>query len=173
MTEPMRAAGLGVHIKNLYNDYVYFWRWAVWQATELPPGPGVVAFITASSYLDGVSMGGVRNLLRAAFDELWIIDLGGEGRGAQTEENVFDIRTPVAIAIGVSMDSEFTEKSADETSPHEHSEGSAGGLDAGSRPVPAGRRRERTPTGECTVRYLRIAGTRADKLAPPGNARAR
>ncbi|MCY3785198.1 MAG: hypothetical protein OXG47_00520, partial [bacterium] len=101
VTEPMRAAGLGIHIKNLYNDYVYFWRWAVWQATELPPGPGAVASITASSYLDGISMGGLRALLRDAFDELWIVDLGGEGRGALVEENVFDIRTPVAVAIGV------------------------------------------------------------------------
>ncbi len=101
VTEPMSRAGLGGHLKNVYNDYVYFWRWAVWQATELPPGPGVVAFITASSYLDGISMGGVRHLLRQAFDELWIVDLGGEGRGALTEENVFDIQTPVAIAIGV------------------------------------------------------------------------
>lgn len=99
--EPMRVAGLGKHVKNLYNDYVYFWRWATWQATELPPGPGVVAFITASSYLDGVSMGGVRALLRKAFDELWIVDLGGEGRGVHIEENVFDIRTPVAVAFGL------------------------------------------------------------------------
>lgn len=99
--QPMRDAGLGVHAKNLYNDYVYFWRWAVWQATELPPGPGIVAFITASSYLDGVSMGGVRAMLRDRFDELWIVDLGGEGRGALVEENVFEIRTPVAIAFGV------------------------------------------------------------------------
>jgi predicted helicase len=101
VTEPMRAAGLGKHLKNVYNDYVYFWRWATWQATERPEGPGIVAFITASSYLEGVSMGGLRNHLRERFDDLWLIDLGGEGRGAHTEENVFDIRTPVAIAFGV------------------------------------------------------------------------
>ena len=101
VTKVMSDAGLGVHIKNLYNDYVYFWRWATWQATERPPGPGIVAFITASSYLDGKSMAGLRDHLRKVFDELWIIDLGGEGRGARTEENVFDIRTPVAIAIGI------------------------------------------------------------------------
>ena len=100
VTKPMKEAGLGGHVKNLYNDYVYFWRWAVWQATELTPGPGVVAFITASSYLEGISMGGLRSLLRGAFDELLIVDLGGEGRGALVEENVFDIRTPVAIAFG-------------------------------------------------------------------------
>ena len=135
MAKPMREANLGLHIKNLYNDYVYFWRWALWQATEQPPGPGVVAFITASSYLAGVSMGGVRALLRKAFDELWIIDLGGEGRGARTEENVFDIRTPVAVAIGVRME-----------------------------PEPADECTDQTPADECTVRYLKIAGSRGDKL---------
>ena len=148
VTEPMREAGLGVHIKNLYNDYVYFWRWAVWQATELPPGPGVVAFITASSYLDGVSMGGLRALLRDAFDELWIVDLGGEGRGAQTEENVFDIRTPVAIAIGVC-------KARDPSDNRENratTEACAG----------------ETNPGQCEVRYLRLSGSRADKLATLG-----
>ena len=101
ITEPMKAAGQGMHLKNIYNDYVYFWRWAVWQATEFPPGPGIVAFITASSYLEGKSMGGVRDMLRKAFDELWIIDLGGEGRGAYTEDNIFDILSPVAIAVGI------------------------------------------------------------------------
>lgn len=98
---PLSEAGLGKHAKNVYNDYVYFWRWATWQATQRGNGPGIVAFITASSYLDGVSMGGLRHHLRNVFDEIWIVDLGGEGRGARPEENVFDIRTPVAIAFGV------------------------------------------------------------------------
>lgn len=99
--EPMRAAGYGKHVKNLYNDYIYFWRYGTWRATERPTGPGIVAFITAASFLDGVSIGGLRHHLRDVFDELHVIDLGGEGRGARTEENVFDILTPVAIAIGV------------------------------------------------------------------------
>ena len=72
-------------------------------------------------------MGGVRHLLRRAFDELWIVDLGGEGRGAVTEENIFDIQTPVAIGIGV--------------------------------------RTSVARSGDCTVRYLRISGARADKLS--------
>ena len=101
IAEPMKHAGLGGQLKNAYNDYVYFWRWALWQATELPPGPGVVSFITASSYLEGISMGGLRHLLRQAFDELWIIDLGGEGRGALKDDNIFDIQTAVAIGVGV------------------------------------------------------------------------
>jgi len=99
--DPLTAAGLGKHAKNAYNDYVYFWCWAAWQAVTKREGPGVVALITASSYLDGVSLGGLRAHLRDVFDELWIVDLGGEGRGARVDENVFAIRTPVTIAFGI------------------------------------------------------------------------
>jgi predicted helicase len=99
--DPLTAAGLGKHAKNAYNDYVYFWTWATWQAVIKQNGPGVVALITASSYLAGVSLAGLRSHLRDVFDELWIVDLGGEGRGARVDENVFAIRTPVAIAFGI------------------------------------------------------------------------
>jgi hypothetical protein len=102
-TEPLTELGLGVHAKNLYNDYVYFWRWALWKVFEQGNGAGhgIVSFITASSYLLGEAFAGMRKMMRATFDELWILDLGGEGRGARKSENVFAIRTPVAIAVGV------------------------------------------------------------------------
>jgi hypothetical protein len=32
--KPLEALGWGVHAKNLYNDYVYFWRWALWKVFE-------------------------------------------------------------------------------------------------------------------------------------------
>lgn len=101
--EPATAAGAGVHVKNLYNDYVYFWRWALWKLFENPDasGPGIVSFITASSYLRGPGFVGMRQKMREAFDELWIIDLEGDQHGARKTENVFAIQTPVAIAIGV------------------------------------------------------------------------
>ncbi len=102
--KPLKDAGLaGKHARSLYNDYVYFWRWATWQATELPAGPGVVAFITARSFLDGVSFGGVRSHLRSSFDEIFIFDLGGDGLSSarEVDENVFDIRVPVTICVGV------------------------------------------------------------------------
>lgn len=83
---------------SLYNDYVYFWRWALWKAFEQDPTrPAVVSFITAASWLNGPAFVGLRRLARIAADEMWIIDLGGEGRGANTDENVFAIQTPVAI----------------------------------------------------------------------------
>lgn len=97
----MRDSRLGQHAKNLYNDYVYFWRWAMWRTTERPGGPGIVAFISPSSYLHGISMAGLRSVMRKCFDEFYIIDLGGDSLGTEVEENVFDIRIPVTIGIGL------------------------------------------------------------------------
>ncbi len=99
--DPVLAAGRGVHLKNLYNLYVYFWRWALWKVFEHDPvrGPGVVSFITASSYLDGDAFCGMREHIRRQCDEVWILDLGGEGRGTRQDDNVFAIQTPVAIAV--------------------------------------------------------------------------
>lgn len=99
--EPVRKAGAGRHLKNLYNLYVYFVRWAMWKLFEhaSAPGPGILCFITASSYLDGDAFIGVRTQLRRLCDQVDIIDLGGDSRGTNREENVFSIKTPVAIML--------------------------------------------------------------------------
>jgi len=95
-------AAAGVHLKSLYNDYVYFWRWAVWLVCEQRPGPGVVSLITPSSFLTGPGFGAMRAWLRRAFDKLWVLDLEGDGRGTRRSENVFEgVQTPVAICMGV------------------------------------------------------------------------
>ena len=107
-----RETGSGVHLKNLYNDYVYFWRWALWKVLDSSADAGIVTFITASSYLRGPGFGGMRRKMRKAFDELWVIDLEGDSLGARKTENVFAIRTPVAIAIGVRLSEPQPEKAA-------------------------------------------------------------
>jgi hypothetical protein len=111
-TEPATKAGAGVHLKNLYNDYVYFWRWALWRLFEQQTCGGVVTFITASSYLAGPGFIGVREVMRRTFDEIWIIDLGGDNLGTRKTPNVFNIQTPVAIAIGVRAAKPSPDKSA-------------------------------------------------------------
>jgi hypothetical protein len=134
--EPARKAGLGVHLKNLYNLYVYFIRWAVWKVFEQShpqvnwPGAGIVSFITCSSYLDGDAFVGLREHMRRVCDHIDIIDLGGEGRGTRQDENVFDIQTPVAIFVAWRKSWKEGKK----------------------RDIPA------------TVRYTRIEGTREEKL---------
>ena len=99
---PVAATGRGGQLKNLYNLYVYFWRWALWKVFEQDDRRGgVVSFITAASYLDGDAFLGMREHMRRLCDEIWILDLGGEGRGGRQSENVFAIQTPVAIAIAM------------------------------------------------------------------------
>ena len=43
-----RSRGHGVRVHNLYNLYVYFWRWATWKVFDHDPNAttGVVCFIT-------------------------------------------------------------------------------------------------------------------------------
>lgn len=103
--KPARDAGYGVHLKNLYNLYVYFIRWSLWKVFEhkTATGPGILSFITASSYLDGDAFVGVREHMRHICDHIDIIDLGGEGRGTRKDENVFAIQTPVAIFVAWRM----------------------------------------------------------------------
>ena len=101
---PVVEANKGGDLKNLYNLYVYFWRWALWKTFEhdLATGGGIVSFITASSFIDGSAFLGMRQHMRRICDEIWIIDLGGEGRGTRQDDNVFaTIKTPVAITIAV------------------------------------------------------------------------
>lgn len=88
---------------QLYNDFVYFWRWGIWKATEQNAGDSIVCFVTASSYLSGPAFGGLRATLRERFTHIWITDLGGDSRAAaRGDENVFEgIRTPVAVALCV------------------------------------------------------------------------
>ena len=99
--DPATAAGHGLHVKNLYNFYIYFWRWALWKVFEhqAAQGPGIVSFITSSAYLEGKAFCGMREHIRRLCDEVWILDLGGEGRSARTDDNVFAIQIPVAIAV--------------------------------------------------------------------------
>lgn len=99
--EPATAAGHGVRVKNLYNLYVYFWRWALWKVFEhqTARGPGIVSFISASSYLDGDAFCGMREHMRRVCEEIWVLDLGGEGRGTHRNDNIFAIQTPVAITV--------------------------------------------------------------------------
>ena len=95
--EPAKEHTIFSHHASLYNLYVYFWRWALWKAFEEQEGPAAVSFITASSWLTGPGFVGLRQLARELADQIEVVDLGGDNKGARKEENVFDIETPVAI----------------------------------------------------------------------------
>lgn len=99
--QPAVAGTNFAHVASLYNLYVYFWRWAIWKVFEEDTGPAVVSMITASSWLDGPGFLGLRRLAREIADEITIVDLKGNNKGARKDENVFDIESPVAIVTMV------------------------------------------------------------------------
>ncbi|MBM4481726.1 hypothetical protein GS444_24760 [Rhodococcus hoagii] len=78
---------------SLYNLYVYFWAWAIWKAFQQDPGPGDHLLHHGVLVVDRPAFVGLRDLARRTASEIWVMDLGGEGRGARQEENVFDIQT--------------------------------------------------------------------------------
>ncbi|MCY3804879.1 MAG: hypothetical protein OXG91_00110, partial [bacterium] len=118
------------------------------------------------------------------------------------EENVFDIRTPVAVAIGVRNGTGPTDElhdariGRDEAATRESDRSTSGGppdspapaagsaaraqtagaatggrggtSNADASPAANDNARDEGTVGDCTVRYLRITGSRADKLARLG-----
>lgn len=91
--------------KWLQDDYVKFLRFAQWKIQK--SGYGMVGMITNHSYLDNPTFRGMRQSLLKTFDEIYILDLHGNGLKKETtpnggkDENVFDIRQGVAIALFV------------------------------------------------------------------------
>ena len=91
--------------KLLQDDYVKFLRFAQWKIHKA--GQGIVGMITNHSYLDNPTFRGMRQSLLNTFNEIYIIDLHGNGLKKETtpeggrDENVFDIRQGTAIALMV------------------------------------------------------------------------
>jgi hypothetical protein len=97
LRDPARERTVFSHLRSLSDRYVYFWRWAIWRAFEHSPSPGLLGFITNSTWLTGPAFVGLRAIARDACDEIWTVDLGGDGRSTQPDANVFGVETPVAI----------------------------------------------------------------------------
>jgi len=87
----------------LQDDYVKFLRFAQWKIQT--SGHGIVGMITNHSYLDNPTFRGMRQSLMKTFDEIYILNLHGNSLKKETtpeggkDENVFDIRQGVAIAL--------------------------------------------------------------------------
>ncbi len=89
--------------KWLQDDYVKFLRFAQWKIQKA--GKGVVGIITNHSYLDNPTFRGMRQSLLKTFDKVYIINLHGNSVKREScsdgskDENVFDIKQGVAIAL--------------------------------------------------------------------------
>ena len=88
-----------------YDMYKRFIRWASDRLDER----GVLAFITNRAYIEKENDDGFRKTVIGEFDELYVVDLGGDLRkqrevGAVNTPNVFGIMTGVAIGFFVRKD---------------------------------------------------------------------
>jgi predicted helicase len=87
------------HKTKLYDMYARFYRWASDRITE----DGVLAFITNRSFIDSRGFDGFRKMVHQDFNEIWVVDLGGDVRVnpklSGTKNNVFGIQTGVAICF--------------------------------------------------------------------------
>ncbi len=88
--------------KWLQNDYVKFLRFAQWKIDQV--GSGVVGFVTDHGWLANPTFRGLRQSLRGTFETIYVLDLHGNPRlrdaqDPEPDENVFEIRQGVAIAL--------------------------------------------------------------------------
>jgi len=97
--------GLGVESEKkkgaLQDDYVKFIRLAQWKIEQ--NGKGIVGFVTNNSYLDGLVHRRMRQSLMETFDEIYILNLHGNKRRGESDENVFDIQQGVCIGLFVKL----------------------------------------------------------------------
>src|SRR3989339_417210 len=91
------------NIQPLSDDYIKFIRFAHWKIEQA--GKGVIGMITNNSYLSGLIHRGMRKKLLESFNEIYILNLHGNGRIGEKcpdgtkDENVFDIQQGVTIAL--------------------------------------------------------------------------
>lgn len=86
---------------KLYDMYARFFRWA----SDRLNHDGVLAFVTNRSFIDSRTFDGFRKTVADEFNEVYIVDLGGDVRAnprlSGTKHNVFGIQTGVAISFFV------------------------------------------------------------------------
>jgi predicted helicase len=114
--EPGGAQKLQERKNWLDDDYVKFIRFS--ESMIAKNGEGIMAMITAHGYIDNPTFRGMRWHLRETFDDIYIIDLHGNANKKETapngkvDQNVFDIKTGVAIIVGVKNKQQNNKKPA-------------------------------------------------------------
>ncbi|MCA9179644.1 MAG: N-6 DNA methylase [Planctomycetales bacterium] len=101
--------GLKERKHNLHDDFIRFFRWAQLQVEAA--GRGIVAFVTNSTHLQGLTHRVMRKSLLDTGSQLYVLNLGGEQfhrELAELDENLFPIRQGVAVTMVVRDSSNAT-----------------------------------------------------------------
>jgi predicted helicase len=88
-------------LNKLSDPYVKAIRWA----SDRIGNEGIVAFVTNDSFIDQIAFDGMRKHLEQHFDEIYVLDLGGNVRKnpklSGTTHNVFGIQVGVSVNLFV------------------------------------------------------------------------
>jgi predicted helicase len=97
--ETYMQSSRATNMNALADPYIKAFRWA----SDRVGAEGIVALVTNSAYIDSHAADGMRKHLMAEFDEIYLVDLGGNVRKnpklSGTTHNVFGIKVGVSIAI--------------------------------------------------------------------------
>jgi len=96
------------NIQPLNDDYVKFLRYAEWKINK--NGMGVIGLISNNSYLDGIIFKVMRKKLLETFDRIYILNLHGNKKKGEKDENVFDIVAGVSISLFVKLPNSLENK---------------------------------------------------------------
>lgn len=97
--------GLNEKKQNLDDDYIKFIRYGEFFIDK--NGEGILAYISNNSFIDGITHRQMRKHLSETFDEIYILDLHGNSKKKEKDDNggpdqnVFDIMQGVSINIFV------------------------------------------------------------------------
>ena len=80
-----------------YDMYKRFIRWA----SDRLADDGIIGFVTNRAYIEKRQDDGFRSISLQEFDDVYIVDLGGDIRGTSGAGNVFGIMTGVAVGFFV------------------------------------------------------------------------
>ena len=80
-----------------YDMYKRFIRWASDRLTD----DGIIAFVTNRAYIDALQDDGFRKVIAEEFDDVYVVDLGGNFQSKGKSGNIFGIRIGVAIGFFV------------------------------------------------------------------------
>jgi len=101
VSETYAKKSRATNMNALSDPYVKAIRWA----SDRIKKEGIVAFVTNSGFVDGLATDGMRAHLASDFDEIYVLDLGGNVRKnpklSGTTHNVFGIQVGVSINIFV------------------------------------------------------------------------
>jgi len=116
ISETYQAIASGTGKRALYDAYIKAFRWS---SDRIGNNSGIIAFVSNSSWLDGIATAGFRLCLEREFSSIWVFNTRGNARTQgelrrKEAGNVFGggSRTPISITLLVKNPSVKTHKAS-------------------------------------------------------------